>query len=137
MLITQLGLLSDLLIDCFHALSVGLNLVLQTGEFGLVQIELMSPELLDLLFELFKGLLLLVVVVSVTEAFAQFVKSAALHDAEERLNLAIRVVEVLAQLGPSPVLIIKLVDVALSERLVEQVVQKVALRFLAWRLRVV
>ena len=97
----------------------------------------MSPELLDLLFELFKGLLLLVVVVSVTEAFAQFVKSAALHDAEERLNLAIRVVEVLAQLGPSPVLIIKLVDVALSERLVEQVVQKVALRFLAWRLRVV
>ena len=112
MLVTQLGLLSDLLIDCFHALSVGLNLVLQTGEFGLVQIELMSPELLDLLFELFKGLLLLVVIVSVAEAFAQLVEGAAFCDPVERLDLSIRVVEILAEVGPRPVTRVKLGEVS-------------------------
>ena len=91
----------------------------------------MSRELLDLLFELFKGLLLLVVVVSVAEAFAQLVEGAAFHDAEERLDLAIRVIEVLAQLRPSPVTVIEFVDVALSELLVEQAVEKVVMGFLA------
>jgi len=91
----------------------------------------MSIILSDFLLKVIEALLFLVSILFVTEAFAQLVEGAAFHDAEERLDLAIRVIEVLAQFRPSPVTVIEFVDVALSELLVEQAVEKVVVGFLA------
>jgi hypothetical protein len=72
----------------------------------------MSIILSDFLLKVIEALLFLVSILFVTEAFAQLVEGAAFCDPVERLDLSIRVVEILAEVGPRPVTRVKLGEVS-------------------------